>query len=494
MSRTSRPPIVAIMGHVDHGKSSLLDAIRRSNIVAGEAGGITQHLSAYEVVHKDESGADRPITFIDTPGHAAFTHMRARGAAAADIAILIVSSEEGVKAQTIEAIHTIRTHAVPTIVAISKIDRPAADPTRIKTELMEHELFVEGFGGTTPCVEVSAVSGAGIPELLETITLLADLEEFTGNTDVMGEGFIIESHMDGKRGIAATMIIKDGSITQGQYVIAGDAYTSTRILEDFQGKPTQKKSCSSPVRIVGFDKLPMAGALFQTVETKVEAESLATENKRAMEAAAASAHVSDFQIPLIIKTDVGGTGDAIAGQVALLNDELAGFKIIRQGVGAISESDVQLAIADPNTIIVGFTVGVDRRARDIQGADKLTIKTFDVIYHLTEWLAEQRETRRPRITTEKVVGSAQVLKVFSESKAGSVVGARMQTGVFQAKGTTLRISRNGEVLGHGTIEGMQKGKTTATQAMEGEEFGMLLKTDAQMQYNDLLEAIVEEVI
>lgn len=493
MSTTPRPPIVAIMGHVDHGKSSLLDAIRRTNIVAGEAGGITQHLSAYEVTRKDESGNDRSITFIDTPGHAAFTHMRTRGAAAADIAILIVSAEEGVKAQTIEAINTIRTHAVPTIVAISKMDRPEANPMRIKTELMEHELFVEGFGGTTSVVEVSSVTGAGIPELLETITLLADLEEFKGDPDIPGEGFVIESHMDGKRGIAATMIIKDGSVTQGQYVVAGEAYASTRIMEDFLGKPTPRKSCSSSIQVVGFDRLPMAGTLFTTVKTKVEAEALATENRRARESQQV-VHTSEFLIPLILKTDVAGTGDAIAGQIALMNDENAAFKITRQGVGAISESDVQLAIADPSTIIVGFTVGIDRRARDVQGADKLTIKTFDIIYHLTEWLEEEREKRRPRKTVQKVVGTAQVLKVFSESKAGSVVGARVETGNFLAKGSIIRVLRRGTLLGTGTIDTMQKGKTPATSASEGEEFGMLLKTSAEMTYGDILESVIEEIV
>jgi translation initiation factor IF-2 len=493
MTRITRPPIVAIMGHVDHGKSSLLDAIRRSNIVAGEAGGITQHLSAYEVVHKDESGAEHSITFIDTPGHAAFTHMRTRGAAAADIAILIVSSEEGVKAQTIEAIQTIRTHNVPTIVAISKIDRPEANPDRIKQELMEHELFVEGYGGTTSCVAVSAVTGAGIPELLETISLLAEVEEFTGDPDLPGEGFIIEANMDGKRGIAATMIIKDGSIKSGQFVVADDAWTTTRILEDFQGKTTTKKTCSAPVRIVGFDRLPMAGTLFTTLNSKTEAEALATLNRREKEAANASVHESAFVIPLILKTDVAGTGDAIAGQIALINDEAAGFKIIRQGVGPISETDMQLALANVNTIIVGFTVPLDRRARDMAGADRITVKTFDIIYHLTEWLAEEREKRRPRKTVEKVLGTAKVIKIFSTGKNSVVLGGRVESGTIDAH-SVLRVLRRDTDMGRAKIENLQKGKTAATSAMAEEEFGMMLKTPVDIVAGDVLEAIKDEIV
>ena len=255
-SQIQRPPVVAIMGHVDHGKSSLLDYIRKSNIVAGEAGGITQHISAYEVSVPDSEGVQKRITFIDTPGHAAFSHMRERGATIADIAILIVSAEEGVKAQTKEAIKTITGSKVPFIVAITKIDRPNSNVMKVKTELMEQEVFVEGMGGSISCVAISSKSGEGIPELLETILLLAELEDFKGNPNIPAEGFIVEANMDDKRGISATMIIKDGTLKQGNFVVVDDAWTTTRIIEDFMGKTLSEVSFSTPIRLTGFSKLP----------------------------------------------------------------------------------------------------------------------------------------------------------------------------------------------------------------------------------------------
>ena len=260
------------MGHVDHGKSSLLDYIRNSNIVAGEAGGITQHIAAYEVAHTDASGVVKKITFIDTPGHAAFSAMRNRGARVADIAILIVSAEEGVKTQTVEAIKTIITANVPYIVAITKIDRPNANPERIKSELLEHGVYVEGYGGDIPVNAISSKTGEGIPELLETILLLAEFQTFTGDPTKLASGFVVESHLDEKRGVSATLIIKDGTISRGQFIVAGTSMTGTRIIEDFAGKSIESATFSSPICITGFSIVPDVGSEFQTFETKKEAE------------------------------------------------------------------------------------------------------------------------------------------------------------------------------------------------------------------------------
>ncbi|MDQ5949816.1 MAG: Translation initiation factor, partial [Patescibacteria group bacterium] len=270
---TVRPPVVVIMGHIDHGKSTLLDYIRKSNIVDKEAGGITQHLSAYEVIHKDEKGESRKITFLDTPGHAAFSGMRERGATVADIAILIVSAEDGVKAQTIEALNTIVEAKVPYLVAINKIDRPGANVEKAKMELMEKGVYLEGYGGNIPYVEISAKAGTNIPALLDTILLVADMENFTGDSSKTARGIVIESNMDPKRGISATMVIKDGTLSKGMFLVVEDAIVATRIMEDFLGKTISEVSMCAPVRLIGFDKVPAVGSVFESFNTKKEAES-----------------------------------------------------------------------------------------------------------------------------------------------------------------------------------------------------------------------------
>lgn len=491
MSIITRPPVIAIMGHVDHGKSSLLDYIRKSNVVAGEAGGITQHLSAYEISYTPEDGTARRITFIDTPGHAAFTSMRMRGATAADIAILIVSAEEGVKAQTIEAIKTIKQHGVPFVVAINKIDRPNANPERIKTELMEHEVFIEGYGGDTPCVSISAHTGQGVGDLLETLLLMADLHEFKGDTEKLAEGFIIEAHMDEKRGMTALLVIKDGSLAKGSFVVAGSSYASTRIMEDFQGKNLDDATFSSPVRIIGFSALPSVGSPFYTVATKREAEDLAAKTRQEELTASRKTIDEDERalIPLIIKSDVVGTAEAIEQEVAKLANDVAAFKVIKKGIGTIGEADVQLAIADPSTIIVGFHVDVDRKAKDVQGADTLTIKTFDIIYKLTEWLADEIETRRPRRVTDEVLGRAQVAKVFSSQKQNHVLGCIVQEGALSLN-KEARLVRKGELVGLGTIENIQRGKSNAQTVSAPDDCGLLFVSKHEPQQNDILEIVI----
>lgn len=499
MSTTTiqRPPVVAIMGHVDHGKSSLLDYIRSSNIVAGEAGGITQHISAYEVTVPDTDGIQKKITFIDTPGHAAFSHMRNRGATIADIAILIVSAEEGVKAQTKEAIKTITTHRVPFIVAITKIDRPNSAVDKVKTELMEQEVFVEGFGGSIPCVAISSKTGEGVPDLLETILLLADMEDFTGNPEHSAEGFIVEANMDEKRGISATMIIKNGTLRAGDFVVVDDAYTTTRLIEDFSGKAIESATFSTPIRLTGFSKLPNIGSLFTTCTTKKEAEATVITNTETLQAAIPARPIPENTdhvaiIPIIIKSDVYGTAEAIEGEIMKIEIPDVYFKVIKKGVGSINESDIHLAVADRKTIVIGFHVDMDARARDLNESEKITVETFTIIYKLTEWLDMVGRERKPQREREKVIGTATLLKFFSSQKNLHLVGARVTDGLFTKNGL-IRITRDGEIIARGKIVALQQAKSPTDKVEQGNECGIQIECSTVPEPHDILEQF-EKVI
>lgn len=493
MSNTSteRPPVVAIMGHVDHGKSSLLDYIRSSNIVAGEAGGITQHISAYEVIVPNIDGIEKRITFIDTPGHAAFSHMRQRGATIADIAILIVSAEEGVKAQTKEAIKTIVDNKVPFIVALTKIDRPNTNIDKVKTELMEQEVFVEGFGGSVPCVAISSKTGAGISELLETILLLADLEEFTGNPNSMARGFIVEANMDEKRGISATMIIKNGTLRSGNFVVVDDAFTTTRLIEDFSGKSLETASFSTPIRLTGFSKLPNIGSMFTTCESKKEAEVTALENAQILKELVTTREIPENTeniavIPIIIKSDVYGTAEAIEAEIMKIEIPDVYFKVIKKGVGSINESDIQLAVADRKTIIIGFHVDMDSRARDLNESEKVSVELFTIIYKLTEWLDVVGRERKPQREVEKIAGTAKVLKFFSTQKDLHLVGARITDGMFIKNGL-IRVKRSDEIIGRGKIVALQQGKSPTDKVEQDNECGIQIECGTAPEPGDIIE-------
>lgn len=493
---TERPPVVAIMGHVDHGKSTLLDYIRKTNVVAGEAGGITQHLSAYEVTHKDEAGTDKRITFIDTPGHAAFSGMRTRGATVADIAILIVSAEEGVKTQTAEAITTIKENNVPFVVAINKIDRPNANPEKVKSGLMEHGVFLEGYGGDVSFAEISAKEGTGVSELLDLILLTAALEEFTGDTDKPAEGFVIEANRDTQRGITATLIIKDGSIKQGDFVVAGQSIASTRILEDFTGKSITEARFSTPIRVTGFNNIPEAGSLFMAYHDKKSAEATASaallllkdENE-------ARTRVDDNEqrhiVPIIIKTDVSGTKEAVEAEINKLSTDKVLLKIIRSEVGDINENDIKLGMTAEGAFIIGFNVSVDKQAKELNEQTGLQLQTFSIIYKLTEWLTEAIESARPRHEVEIEQGSAVVLKIFSNQKDGILLGGRIIDGEIRIK-DTVRIERADQIMGYGVIETMQQAKMAREKVLDG-EFGLMLKSKIEVEEKDTLIAIRKEI-
>lgn len=493
-----RPPVVAVMGHVDHGKSTLLDYIRKTNVVAGEAGGITQHISAYEVSHKNEAGVLKKITFLDTPGHEAFSNMRARGAKAADIAILVVAADDGVNAQTKEVFDTITETKTPFIVAINKIDKNGANIEKTKNSLVEHGIYIEGYGGNISCVEISAKTGAGIDELLETILLTAELEGLTGDTTKNATGLVIESHADPKRGISATLVIKDGTLTKGMFVVAEDTMSTTRIFEDFKGESIDAAQFSSPIRITGFTcpakaygqvKVPKVGETFYSFETKKEAETFIEQSKITANETEKTIETKNhaFTIPVIIKTDVAGTNEAIAEAVSKITSENAGFKIIRMGVGDISESDLTFAQADKNVLIVGFNVKVERTALEANDQVGATIKTFSIIYELTAWLQKELDERRPRVEEKELRGSIKVLKIFNQTKNRLVFGGRVAAGAITV-GDWVDIVRRDNKIGSGKIVGLQQSKVETKKVGEGLEFGGMIESAVEIAPGDMLES------
>ena len=526
----SRPPIVAIVGHIDHGKSTLLDYVRQTKVVEGrlpagrqEAGGITQHLSAYEATHKNATGTHR-ITFLDTPGHEAFAGMRARGLEAADVAILVVSSEDGAKPQTVEALKLITAADIPYIVALTKIDKPGSNIEKAKMSLLEHQIFLEGLGGEVPWVGISSKTGEGIPELLDLILLQAEIKGLSSDPVAAGEGLVIEAHVDPKRGATATLIVRDGHIASGEFVVAGSAFAPVRIMENFVGKPIKEALPGSPVRIVGFSALPAIGAHFTTVDSKKEAEAAAAETdskaktrtsdvlgtsdvRPAVSADPAATpeaaeEVTKLVLPLVIKTDVAGVGEAVVHELnkilqkndaALPAGRQVEVRVILRGVGSITENDIKLVGGGKTPgIVLGFNVKVEREARDLAARQGVQIATFDIIYKLAEFLAEELEKRRPRMETEVSRGAAKVLKFFSGQKGRVVLGGRVEEGSLKLH-QEVKITRHDAEIGRGTISSLQANKKDVKEVEAGSEFGAMLKTQALPAAGDRLESFTVEL-
>ena len=352
-----KPPVIVVMGHIDHGKSKLLDYIRSSHIVEGEAGGITQHISAYEVEHTTKDGGVKKISFLDTPGHEAFDGMRERGANVADIAILVVAADDGVKAQTIEALKAIQEADIPYVVAINKIDKSDADQNKTIQTLIENGIYIEGYGGDVPYNLISAKDGTGVSDLLDTLLLVAELEELKGDTTLPATGVVIETHVDTKKGISATLIIQNGTLKKGMYVQTEKSCAPVRILEDFNGNALEQAHFSSPVQIHGFNSIPQVGARFLAYRDRKEAEYAAltcelSANESVDEMIGSDAHI----IPVILKSDVVGTAEAISSKLRALNNERTHIKILHSGVGTITEGDVKKAGISNNAYIIGFNV------------------------------------------------------------------------------------------------------------------------------------------
>jgi translation initiation factor IF-2 len=490
MSLRSRPPVVAIMGHIDHGKSTLLDYIRNSNTVEKEAGGITQHLSAYEITHTTEEGKKNKITFLDTPGHEAFRGIRSRGASVADIAVLIVSAEDAVKPQTLEAYKWIKESNVPYIVAITKIDKTSANIDRTKQSLAENEIFVEGYGGNVPVVALSSVTGVGVKDLLDMILLLAEIENFTGSLDRWGAGIILESRLDPKKGIIAVGVIKDGTIKKGMIAASTGAIAPLRYIMNGEGEMVDELTFSSPVQLVGWDSLPPVGAIFETFEDKKEAIFYA-------ESEGAKAHLKQVDhnlpegvivLPLIVKADAAGSLEALIYEINKLKKDRIVPRVVVSGVGTVSENDVRSSLTTPGTRIFAFNTKIEPQAALLAERSGINIESFDIIYKLTERITELLEQNEPRIEVEEVTGTGKVLKIFSITKDKHVLGARVTSGTL-TKGGSVKILRREEEIGRGKIKELQQSKMAADSVQEGNECGAMIESKIEIAPGDMLEEI-----
>ncbi len=487
-SLITRPPVVVIMGHIDHGKSTLLDYIRKTNVTASEAGGITQHLSAYEVVHKSPAGR---ITFLDTPGHEAFCDIRSRGANVADIAVLVVSAEDGVKPQTLEALACAKEAKVPCIIAINKIDKPTANLERAKQNLAENEIYIEGYGGDVPAVAISALTGEGIPDLLDMILLVAELAELKADPNVPAEGVVIEASLDRKKGISATLIIKNGSLHAGEYIVAEGAVSPVRIFEDFQGKKIKEATFSSPVTVIGFNAIPTAGAAFKTYDSKKEAEKNAQDFLDRAKKAPETKNETDVNdnriiIPLIIKADALGSLDGIKHELEKLKNDRTVIKIVHEGIGDITENDIKVASGVKDGVIAGFNVAVDAKARNLAERLMLEINVFTIIYNLLEHIANIPKIRTPKQFGEKMTVNPKILKLISKTKDRQILGGKAQGGVL-AVGEEVKILRRDVEIARGRIRELQSQKIKVSEIREGFEFGAMIEAAVDIQPGDKIE-------
>ena len=491
---TERPPIVVVLGHVDHGKSTLLDFIRKANTVSREAGGITQHVAAYEAEHEYE-GVKRRITFIDTPGHAAFQAIRSRGASVADIAILVVAADDGVKAQTLEAIKSIKDASIPYVVAINKIDKPNADLSRTQSSLLKHEVFLEKLGGDVPWAAISAKTGEGVSTLLDLILIVADFAEFKADPTLPASGYVIEAHLDHKRGIASTLIIRNGSLEIGSAVVAGKALAPVRIMENFAGKSLKKASSSMPILLVGFDVLPEPGAEFVSFKSKKDAElersKRAEEERSRKPDAAAESTGEKFFVPIVIRADALGSMEAIRSETAKIGDETRGVTIIQSGIGDISEGDIKAAIAATSPVVLGFNVHMDATAATLARQHGITFENYSIIYELTKRLQELLRAHAPKRVKEDVVGRAKVLKYFSSRKDEHLIGANVQSGMVK-KEQPARLMRRGEKMADCKILSMQSARKGVMKIGEGAEFGAQIVCSETPAPGDIVESLLRE--
>lgn len=484
-----RPPVVVVVGHIDHGKSTLLDHIRKTNVTETEAGGITQRVSAYEVGRQREHGGEETITFLDTPGHEAFSGVRERSAKIADVAVVVVSAEEGVKAQTIESIAAITTARLPYLIAINKIDRPMADIDRAKQSLTENGILVEGYGGTIPCLPISAKTGEGIPELLELIFLLADLAELTTDPAASASGFVLEATRHPQIGVITTLIIKNGTLQPGDFLVAGTIAGRIKKLENFRGEGVSFLRASSPAVVLGLPEVPDAAVPFMTTKDKKTAEAIAAKPANEIKTVAggpentAAGEATPF--PIILKADNIGSLEAIEKEVKKLSAGAINFSIIHTGIGQITENDVKLGVGTPPAVIVGFNVRAERNSVELAGKYGVTIKTFEVIYHLSEWLVEEIARRTPVAEIEEILGEIRVIKIFNQVKNRQVIGASVTRG-SAADRRRARIIRRGAPLGEGEIIELKQQKLSVKKVEEGQQFGALVESKIAIAPGDTL--------
>ncbi len=481
---TIRPPVVTILGHIDHGKSTLLDYIRKSKIERNEEGGITQHLASYEIPHTTKDGQTQNITFLDTPGHEAFTSIRNRGVLVADVAILVVSAEDGIKPQTLEAYKEIKESNTPFIVAISKIDKPNANPERTKQGLSENEIYIEEYSGSVPCIEISSITGQGIDDLLEMITLTADMEELTGDKNLPAEGVIVESNRDPQRGIQSTAIIKNGTLKKGMSVVSGTAICPVRMLHDFQGNGLDEVSFSSPVGLAGWNEQPEAGSNFISFATKKDAEKYL--KSKTLETKSEPKEITKTpKIPIILKADTVGSLDAVKQELKKLeHKDLVGF--LSAETGSVSENDIRRANITENTVIIGFNTPIDSPAKKLNEKFSIPLKNFSIIYELKEWVEKYIDERRPREKIEETTGQLKVLKVFSYKGKKNIIGGIVESGIVSTN-KTVNILRVGKKIGSGKIKELQQQKSKTESVSEGLECGAMVESSIEIAPRDLVE-------
>lgn len=496
-----RPPVVTIMGHVDHGKTSLLDAIRQANVTAGEAGGITQHIGAYQVEHNGKK-----ITFVDTPGHAAFTSMRARGAQITDIAILVVAADDGVMPQTIEAINHAKAAEVPIIVAINKMDKPEANPDKVKQELTQHELVVEDWGGDVIAVPVSAKTHEGLGNLLEMILLVAEVNELKANPNRRAKGTVVEAELDKGRGPVATVLVQNGTLNIGDTIVVGHVFGRVRAMIDDKGRRVKKAGPSTPVEILGLSDVPEAGDILVAVEDEKLARDVADKRKvrKREEILKSNAkislddlfkHIQEGQIkelPIILKADVQGSIEAIAQALEKLTNEEVKVNLIHTGVGAINETDIMLASAS-NAIVIGFNVRPDTNARKIAETEKTDIHLYRVIYEVIDDVKKAMSGLLDPEFKEVVTGHVEVRKTFKASKVGTIAGGYVTEGKI-SRDANVRIIRDGIVVHEGKLDSLKRFKDDAKEVAQGYECGVTIEHFNDIQEGDIIEAYVIETI
>ena len=499
----TRPPVVAVMGHVDHGKTSLLDAIRTAEVTKGEAGGITQHISAYQIQHND-----RKITFLDTPGHEAFAALREHGAQLTDVAIIVIAADDGIKPQTLEAIRFAQKAGVKMIVAMNKIDKEGADENRVKQQLSENNLMPEDWGGDTIIVPVSAKTKKGIPELLDMVLLVADVEELKADVDMPASGLIIESHMEQGRGPVAIALVENGTLKNTDFIVAGSTYGKIRNLESTDGTPIKEATPSTPVVISGFRNLPEFGDTFSAAANEKVARAQAEEKSRATQSGVGKLDINTSsqlmhminrnmqlqELPVIVKADVQGSLTSVIDSLKTLDHEEVSVRVIGSGVGPVNENDIHLAHSG-KAIIYGFNVTMPQSVKQIANRDKVPVRLYKVIYELIDDAKDELERLLSPQVVETDLGRLIVKGVFNTTKTEVICGGEVTKGKI-VPGSLARVSRDGEDLGTVEITLVKRGPSEAKEVFEGEMCGLQLKTESKLELleGDRIEAFTREVV
>jgi len=498
----ARPPVVTVMGHVDHGKTSLLDALRKTDVVSGEAGGITQHIGAYQVTLK----GGQKITFLDTPGHAAFTAMRSRGAKVTDLVVLVVAADDGVMPQTVEAIAHAKAAHVPIIVAVNKIDKGDANPQRVKTELLQHEIQVEELGGETLAIDVSATKNINLDKLEEAILLQAEVLDLKANPDRSAEGAVIEAKLDRGRGPVATVLVQRGTLKVGDIVVAGSEWGRVRLLQNDRGETVPGAGPATPVEVLGLSGVPEAGDEMVVVENEARAREVTeyrARKRREVRQASSSRQTLDQLLktrdagekrllPLVIKADVQGSAEAIQGALGKLGSDEVGVQILQSGVGGITESDVILAHAS-GAGVIGFNVRADKLARERAKRDGVDIRYYNIIYNVVDDIKAVLSGMLAPEVRERLLGNAQILEVFTISKVGKVAGCRVTDGVVR-RGARVRLIRDNVVIHEGELSTLKRFKDEVREVQTGQECGMAFANYQDMQKGDVIECFEVETI